>query len=87
MHSRTVTHCQTVASISPPAEMLVLTLAFNCGRGCCFCRGGDYERAIGGKTIAAGLTIRVTPTDDLAAPPEVDVAEDVEAELVKDEVS
>lgn len=49
-------------------------------------RGGDYERSIGEKTIAAGLTIRVKPTDDLAAPPEVDVAEEVEAELVKDEV-
>lgn len=46
----------------------------------------DYERTFGGKTIAAGLTIRVTPTDDLSSPPEVEVSQEVEAELVKDEV-
>ncbi|CAM9280876.1 unnamed protein product [Scytosiphon promiscuus] len=46
----------------------------------------DYERTFGGKTIAAGLTIRVTPTDDLSSPPEVEVSPKVEAELVKDEM-
>lgn len=46
----------------------------------------DYERTFGGKTIAAGLTIRVTPSDDLSSPPEVEVSQEVEAELVKDEV-
>lgn len=50
------------------------------------CSDEDYERTFGGKTIAAGLTIRVTPTDDLSAPPEVEVSPEVEAELVKDEV-
>lgn len=58
---------------------------------CLFCsvvsrRDEDYERTFGGKTIAAGLTIRVTPTDDLSSPPEVEVSPEVEAELVKDEV-
>eukprot|EP00752_Nemacystus_decipiens_P001917 g1846.t1 len=46
----------------------------------------DYERTFGGKTIAAGLTIRVTPTDDLSSPPEVEVSQEVEEELVKDEM-
>ncbi|CAM9878684.1 unnamed protein product, partial [Hapterophycus canaliculatus] len=46
----------------------------------------DYERTFGGKTIAAGLTIRVTPSDDLSSPPEVEVSPEVEAELVKDEM-
>ncbi|CAN0161016.1 unnamed protein product, partial [Ectocarpus sp. 12 AP-2014] len=46
----------------------------------------DYERTFGGKTIAAGLTIRVTPTDDLSSAPEVQVSPEVEAGLVKDEM-
>lgn len=46
----------------------------------------DYERTFGGKTIAAGLTVRVTPADDPSSPPEVEVSQEVEAELVKDEV-
>lgn len=49
-------------------------------------RDEDYERTFGGKTIAAGLTVRITPTDDLSSPPEVEVSAEVEAELVKDEV-
>lgn len=49
-------------------------------------RDEDYERTFGGKTIAAGLTIRVTPTDDLSSAPEVQVSPEVEAGLVKDEV-
>lgn len=51
------------------------------------CRDEDYERTFGGKTIAAGLTVRVVPTDDLTAPPRVDISKEVEAELSKDEVS
>lgn len=51
------------------------------------CRDEDYERTFGGKTIAAGLTVRVVPTGDLASPPDVEILKEVEAELSKDEVS
>lgn len=49
-------------------------------------RGEDCERTFGGKTIAAGLTIRVTPMENLAEPAEIDIPEEIEAQLVKDEV-
>lgn len=51
-----------------------------------FTRDEDYERSFGGKPIAAGLSITMTPMDDVSAAPLVEVAEGVEAELVKDEV-
>lgn len=53
----------------------------------CGIRGEDYERTLGGKTIAAGLNINVTPTEDLASVATVEISEELEGEFIKDEVS
>lgn len=59
-----------------------LSIDASCGR-----RGEDYERTLGGKTIAAGLNISVTPSEDLASAATVEISEELEGDFVKDEVS
>lgn len=50
-------------------------------------REEDYERTFGGKTIAAGLTVRFTPTADVGALPDIEISDEVEDILDRDEVS
>lgn len=46
----------------------------------------DYECTFGGKTISAGLAIKVVPMTDVGAAPEIEMHDEVAALLDSDEV-